>query len=98
LRRFRNKSPPRKTKRYGDKICPIDENIMPLNIESGITIISIPKALLLLVNYDIDSNIAVVINIVGGGLRWAGRDSFPFPFNPHLKRLEISNTIMYVLL
>jgi hypothetical protein len=50
LRRFRNKSPPRRTKRYGDKICPIAENIMPLNIESGITIISIPRALLLLVN------------------------------------------------
>ena len=50
LRRFRNKSPPRRIKRYGDKICPIAENIMPLNIESGITIISIPRALLLLVN------------------------------------------------
>lgn len=50
LRRFRNKSPPRRTKRYGDKICPIAENIMPLNIESGITIISIPRALSLLVN------------------------------------------------
>ena len=50
LRRFRNKSPPRRIKRNGDKICPIAENIMPLNIESGINIISIPKALLLLVN------------------------------------------------
>ncbi len=63
LKRFRNKSPPRKIKRYGVKILPMDENKTPLNIERGMTIISVPKALLLLVKYDMKSNIVVVINI-----------------------------------
>jgi hypothetical protein len=48
LRRFRNKSAPRKTKRYGENIWPMYGNKTPLNIERGITIIRITKALLLL--------------------------------------------------
>jgi hypothetical protein len=50
LRRFKNKRAPRKTKRYGENIWPIYGNNIPLNIESGMTIIRITKALLLLLN------------------------------------------------
>jgi hypothetical protein len=50
LRRFRNKRAPRKTKRYGENSWPMYGNKIPLNIESGITIIRITKALLLLLN------------------------------------------------